>query len=304
MIGVPGTAHRLFGALRDAGISVILISQGSSEHSICFAIPRSPGRARRGGGAQGIRRRAAGWTDSASRRRLELEHTGGGRRRHGRGPWRCGQGVQFAGRCRRQRASHRAGRLRTKHFGGRRRPRAPRRRCARCMPRFICRRIPCPSVSIGPGTVGRVLLAQIATQVERLRALNLDLRVRGIAGSKRMLLTDTSIDLDRWPEQIAAAGRTARPRQVCEPLPGGLHPPHGHHRLHGERGCCGAVSRMARARHPCRHAQQEGEQRPMALLSGAAGSTAQRRDALSVRGHRRRRPAGHSHAAGLARDGR
>jgi aspartokinase/homoserine dehydrogenase 1 len=51
-----------------------------------------------------------------------------------------------------------------------------------------------------------VLLAQIATQVERLRALNLDLRVRGIAGSKRMLLTDTSIDLDRWPAQLAAAG--------------------------------------------------------------------------------------------------
>ena len=39
MIGVPGTADRLFGALRDAGISVILISQASSEHSICFAIP-------------------------------------------------------------------------------------------------------------------------------------------------------------------------------------------------------------------------------------------------------------------------
>ena len=41
MIGVPGTAHRLFGTLRDAGISVILISQGSSEHSICFAIPQA-----------------------------------------------------------------------------------------------------------------------------------------------------------------------------------------------------------------------------------------------------------------------
>ena len=38
MIGVPGTAQRLFGALREDGISVILISQGSSEHSICFAI--------------------------------------------------------------------------------------------------------------------------------------------------------------------------------------------------------------------------------------------------------------------------
>ena len=38
MIGVPGTAQRLF-ALRDEGISVVMISQGSSEHSICFAVP-------------------------------------------------------------------------------------------------------------------------------------------------------------------------------------------------------------------------------------------------------------------------
>jgi len=59
---------------------------------------------------------------------------------------------------------------------------------------------------IGPGTVGRVLLAQIASQVERLRALNLDLRVRGIATSTRMLLAESSIDLAGWPAQLAAAG--------------------------------------------------------------------------------------------------
>src|SRR4051812_31993347 len=41
MIGVPGTAQRLFGALREHGISVVLISQASSEHSICFAIPQA-----------------------------------------------------------------------------------------------------------------------------------------------------------------------------------------------------------------------------------------------------------------------
>ena len=40
MIGVPGTAHRLFGALREESISVVLISQGSSEHSICCAVPK------------------------------------------------------------------------------------------------------------------------------------------------------------------------------------------------------------------------------------------------------------------------
>ncbi len=39
MMGVPGVAQRLFGALREVGISVMMISQASSEHSICFAIP-------------------------------------------------------------------------------------------------------------------------------------------------------------------------------------------------------------------------------------------------------------------------
>lgn len=38
MVGVAGVASRLFGALSKAEISVILISQASSEHSICFAI--------------------------------------------------------------------------------------------------------------------------------------------------------------------------------------------------------------------------------------------------------------------------
>jgi aspartokinase/homoserine dehydrogenase 1 len=43
MIGVPGVANRLFGALREARISVIMISQASSEHSICFAVPEAQG---------------------------------------------------------------------------------------------------------------------------------------------------------------------------------------------------------------------------------------------------------------------
>jgi bifunctional aspartokinase / homoserine dehydrogenase 1 len=38
MVGVPGTASRLFGSLAQAKINVILITQGSSEHSITFAV--------------------------------------------------------------------------------------------------------------------------------------------------------------------------------------------------------------------------------------------------------------------------
>jgi aspartokinase/homoserine dehydrogenase 1 len=39
LIGVPGTAERMFAALHDAGVSVTMISQGSSEHSICCLLP-------------------------------------------------------------------------------------------------------------------------------------------------------------------------------------------------------------------------------------------------------------------------
>lgn len=46
MIGVPGVAERLFGALARVDVSVILISQGSSEQSICFAVaPQDVARA-------------------------------------------------------------------------------------------------------------------------------------------------------------------------------------------------------------------------------------------------------------------
>lgn len=38
MVGVPGTAARLFKCLADAGINIMLITQGSSEYSISFAI--------------------------------------------------------------------------------------------------------------------------------------------------------------------------------------------------------------------------------------------------------------------------
>lgn len=38
MIGVPGTARRVFGALQRGAISVVLISQASSEHSICVCV--------------------------------------------------------------------------------------------------------------------------------------------------------------------------------------------------------------------------------------------------------------------------
>lgn len=45
MVGVAGFSSRLFGALARRGISVILISQASSEYSICFAVAPQDGQA-------------------------------------------------------------------------------------------------------------------------------------------------------------------------------------------------------------------------------------------------------------------
>jgi aspartate kinase len=39
MIGVPGVAGRTFGAVARAGANVLMISQASSEQSICFVVP-------------------------------------------------------------------------------------------------------------------------------------------------------------------------------------------------------------------------------------------------------------------------
>lgn len=205
MIGVPGTAHRLFGALHDAGISVILISQGSSEHSICFAIPE----------AQAVR------AEEAVRKAFDTELRDGQIQHVDVG---LGLGIlavvgdgmagahgvaakvfnslgaaSISVRAIAQGASERnisvvvdgktaAKALRAVHAA------------------FYLSPNTLSIGLIGPGTVGRVLLSQIATQIERLRDLNLDLRVRGIMSSTRMLLDETAIDLDRWAERLAAAG--------------------------------------------------------------------------------------------------
>ena len=41
MIGIPGFSKRLFEALANEKINVILITQSSSEHSICVAVNTS-----------------------------------------------------------------------------------------------------------------------------------------------------------------------------------------------------------------------------------------------------------------------
>src|SRR5579864_3153607 len=202
MIGVPGTAHRLFGALREEAISVILISQGSSEHSICCAIPQEQAE------------RAATVVRNAFERELKegqiqdvdvapdlaiLAVVGDGMAGT---PGVAAKVFNALGtssvnvRAIAQGASERnisvvidgksATRgLRAVHAG------------LYLSPHTLSIGV------IGPGTVGRVLIDQLASQSKRLREqFKLDLRIRGIASSRGMLLADSGIALERWREQL------------------------------------------------------------------------------------------------------
>jgi len=198
MIGVPGTAHRLFGALRDAEISVILISQGSSEHSICFAIPEAQAVT-----AERVVRRAfaielrEGQIHSieVSRGCSIVAVVGDGMAgMHGVSATVFGALGKAAVNVRAiaQGASERNI---SAVIDGRDSSKA-----LRAMHSSFYLSPNTVSIGlIGPGTVGSVLLDQIASQAGRLkRDFNLDLRVRGIAGSRRMVLAEREIDLANW----------------------------------------------------------------------------------------------------------
>ena len=156
---------------------------------------------------------------------------------------------------------------------------------------------------IGPGTVGRVLLAQMATQIERLRALNLDLRVRGIAASNRMLLEEGAVDLARWRERLKEAGEPLDLQKFINHV----QPDYMPHTVVID--CTASADIAAQYR--------DWLARGIHLVtpnkkanSGSmpyyryAGSEAHRWIALFVRSHGRRRLAGDSDAAGPARNGR
>ncbi|HEX9472794.1 MAG TPA: bifunctional aspartate kinase/homoserine dehydrogenase I, partial [Steroidobacteraceae bacterium] len=203
MIGVPGTAHRLFGALRDENISVILISQASSEHSICCAIPASQAaraslvlecafaRELADGQIQSIDVSAdlailavvgdgmAGMPGVAGKVFNALGTANVNVRAIAQGASERNISLVVDG-------SHATRALRAVHAG------------------FYLSPHTLSIGIIGPGTVGKVLLDQLASQRERLaKQFNIDLRVRGIMSSRQMAIPAQGIALNRWRAQLA-----------------------------------------------------------------------------------------------------
>jgi aspartokinase/homoserine dehydrogenase 1 len=198
MIGVPGTAMRVFAALREADISVVLISQASSEHSICFALPEGQADAARAVLQRAFRNELdqgaiqdVGVTRDCSILAVVGDGMGG----------RPGVAAKVFGTLGRAGVN-----VRAIAQGSSERnisaviDRADAARAVRAVHAGFYLSPQTVSIGlIGPGNVGGVLLDQIAGERDRLAAdSHLDLRVRAIASSSRMLLGTRAIGLEGW----------------------------------------------------------------------------------------------------------
>ena len=203
MVGVPGAAERLFAALHRANVSVVMISQGSSEHSICCVVRAGQvDRARAavesafaeaiadtqtqgvtvprdisilaavGDGMVGIPGVAARLFAALAQARVNIRAIA-----QGASERNISVAIADADATRALRAAHSAFWL---------------------SPQTVSIGL------IGPGQVGRELLSQMAAVLPRLRASSqVDLRLRGIANSGYMALDHFAIHPDEATARLA-----------------------------------------------------------------------------------------------------
>jgi len=207
MLGVPGIAGRVFGALARKGISVVLITQSSSELSICFAVRKADGP----GAVAAIQEAfpaelAAGFLDPLDLREglSVLSIVGDGMRTR---PGVAGTffdalaevGCNVVAIA--QGASERIISAVVEEGEG-----------ARALPhihrRFFRTQVVVDVHLLGAGNVGGSLLGQIQRQHGKLAEQGLDLRVVSVATSRRMHLDAKGIDLAHWREVLAQGEAT------------------------------------------------------------------------------------------------
>lgn len=205
LIGVCGTAKRVFSALEQAEISVILISQASSEHSICFAVESKAAEqavtvltdafefeiaqhfveritadkhcailAVVGDNMVGSVGVAGRLASTLAKANINIKAIAQGSSERNISMVIAQDDINKA--------------LRAVHSG------------------FYLSDKTLSIGIIGPGIVGSALINQIAAALNRLQQQHqVRLQVRGICNSKKMILSDSVLDLNHWESQLKAS---------------------------------------------------------------------------------------------------
>lgn len=200
LMGVPGSAERFFAALHRASVSVVMITQASSEHSICALVRREQAEA----GLAAARDEFADEISGGHVQGIALEHELAVLAAVGDGMIgtpgivaRLSGAIAKAGislRAIAQGSSERNVSLAVRE--------ADAERALRVAHTAFWLSAQTVSIGlIGPGNVGGALLRQILEAQPRLkRERHLDLRIRAVANSRKMLRSETtlaSLDLER-----------------------------------------------------------------------------------------------------------
>ncbi len=204
MIGVPGTAERAFAALKQSGVSVVMISQGSSEHSICCVIRDADSAAARKAVLEAFTR------ELGSKQLTDVTVTPGIAALAVVGDGMAGT----PGVAARLFASLGRARVNVRMIAQGASERnisvaldaADATRALRAVHAGFYLSAQTISVGvIGTGNVGQAFLRQLAQGRERLlKTSNIDLRVRAVASSKQMVLADPMVSLLEVQSQFNA----------------------------------------------------------------------------------------------------
>jgi aspartokinase/homoserine dehydrogenase 1 len=212
MVGVPGIAERLFRALASHRVNVILISQASSEHTICFAVSTADAANAIGAVRHEFRyelqHRLTALDERPDQAIIAVVGDGmqgrpgvsgkvfGALGRHNINISAIAQGaserniscvVDAAQQTRALNVIHQA---------------------------FFEARKPLALFVVGVGNIGGALLRQLHQQRSYLLAQGFDLTVIGVANSKRYVLAPNGLNLSRWREELSASRRRMDPRAV------------------------------------------------------------------------------------------
>ena len=229
LVGTPGVAARLFDALAACGASAILISQASSEHSICFAVePGVSDAARRAVEAEFRAEIEAGSVRPpiVERDQSIVAVVGDGMRER---PGIAGRVFGILGR--------RAVNVRAVAQGSSERnismvvARADQGRAVRWIHREFFHRAASGRLALyvlGVGGVGSALLRQLAAERDALERRGIDLQLRGLASSRFMELAvrrggrrldlGAAADPDGWRTALERDGEAADLDRLLEHL--------------------------------------------------------------------------------------
>ncbi len=209
MVGVPGVAGRVFGALAAGGVNVVLISQASSEHTICFGVQSVDAQR-----AIDAIRQAFQFEFHEQSMRIDVKDDQAilavvGEGMKGR-PGVAGKVFESLGRQNinisaiAQGASERN--ISCVIDG------AEQKRALNAIHEgFFGTHKRLALAVVGVGNVGGAVLRQLEQQQRYLRSRGFEVSVVGLANSKRFVADPSGIDLSRWKERLASGRDVMNP---------------------------------------------------------------------------------------------